>query len=227
VDRFPPVHRILAERIAKCRACPRLDAYLETQRHDQPSWWNRPVPGFGDRQARLLVLGLAPGRAGANRTGRPFTGPIGTVSPDRLEAYALHALGRGELPRANGHRPANGSANAQSGGTTAARPVSVTDATFPQEVLNSPLPVVVDFWAPWCAPCRAVAPARDRLAADYGGKVKIAKVNVDENQRYAAQYGVQSIPTLRFVRNGQVGERVGGAPAEPILRQRVRLFAGQ
>ena len=74
MDRFPPVHRILAERIAKCRACPRLDAYLETQRHDQPSWWNRPVPGFGDRQARLLVLGLAPGRAGANRTGRPFTG---------------------------------------------------------------------------------------------------------------------------------------------------------
>ncbi len=155
------------------------------------------------------------------KDGKPITEPVGDIHPDRLEAYALHALGQGELPRAN--RPANG----QASGAGPARPVTVTDATFQQEVLNSPIPVVVDFWAPWCAPCRAVAPVLERLAADYGGKVRIAKLNVDENQRYAAQYGVQSIPTLLFVRNGQIVDRVVGAPAEPVLRQRIQRFVEQ
>jgi thioredoxin 1 len=159
------------------------------------------------------------------KDGIPMTEAIGAVSPDRLDAYALHALGQGELPRTNGHRP-DGASSGPANGTGTTRPIPVTDTTFQQEVLNSPIPVVVDFWAPWCAPCRAVAPALERLAADYGGKVKIAKHNVDENPRTAGQYGIQSIPTLLFVRNGQIADRLVGALPEPALRQRIRLFAG-
>ncbi len=162
------------------------------------------------------------------KDGKPITEPVGAVDPDRLEAYAQHALGQGELPRTNGHRPDGASsASGTANGTGTTRPITVTDATFQQEVLNSPIPVVVDFWAPWCAPCRAVAPALERLAAEFGGQVKIAKVNVDENQRHAGQYGIQSIPTLLFVRNGQVVDRVVGALTEPVLRQRVQRFVGK
>ncbi len=87
--------------------------------------------------------------------------------------------------------------------------------------MRSPLPVVVDFWAPWCGPCRMVAPTLDKLAGEWNGKVKIAKVNVDENPRVAGQYGVQSIPTMMVVINGKIVERWAGALPEPALRSRL------
>ena len=91
--------------------------------------------------------------------------------------------------------------------------VHVTDATFDAEVRNSPVPVVVAFWAEWCGPCRMIGPALEELSAQYGDRVKIAKVNVDENPNSAAQLGVRGIPALFVFKDGQVvSNRAGAAP---------------
>ena len=103
-------------------------------------------------------------------------------------------------------------------------PIKVTDAEFEAQVLNNELPVVVDFWAPWCGPCRAVAPILDKLAEEFKGKVVIAKVNTDEDNQYAMQYGVQGIPTMIFVSGGKLVHRQVGALPEPILRDLFEQF---
>jgi thioredoxin 1 len=91
--------------------------------------------------------------------------------------------------------------------------VAVTDATFEAEVRQSPVPVVVDFWAEWCGPCKMIGPALEELSADYGDRVKIAKVNVDENPDAPARMGVRGIPALFVFKDGQVvSNRAGAAP---------------
>jgi thioredoxin 1 len=97
-------------------------------------------------------------------------------------------------------------------------PIQVTDSAFEREVLKSDIPVVVDFWAPWCGPCRMVAPILDKLAGEYSGKVVIAKVNTDENPKWAGEYGVQGIPTMIFFANGNLIHRQVGVLPEPMLR---------
>lgn len=87
----------------------------------------------------------------------------------------------------------------------------ISDADFPVEVMQSNLPVLVDFWAEWCGPCRMVGPILDQLAQDYQDKLKIVKVNVDENQQYAAQYGVRGIPTMLIFKNGHLVKTQVGA----------------
>ncbi|AOF54019.1 thioredoxin [Rodentibacter caecimuris] len=88
-----------------------------------------------------------------------------------------------------------------------------TDATFEADVLRSDVPVLVDFWAPWCGPCKMIAPVLDELAPEFAGKVKIVKINVDENQLVAGQFGVRSIPTLLLMKNGEVvATQVGALP---------------
>lgn len=103
-------------------------------------------------------------------------------------------------------------------------PVHVTDAAFEKVVLKSNLPVVVDFWAPWCGPCRMVAPILDKIAKDYAGKLLVAKVNTDENVQWAMQYGVQGIPTMLFISGGKVIHKQVGALPEPMLRKAVDQF---
>ena len=103
-------------------------------------------------------------------------------------------------------------------------PIHVTDAMFEKTVLQSSLPVIVDFWAPWCGPCKMVAPTLEKLAVEYGDKLVIAKVNTDENPEWAGRYGVQGIPTMLFVFNGKIAHRQVGALPEPILRSMVKEF---
>ncbi len=100
--------------------------------------------------------------------------------------------------------------------------VVVLDATFKSEVLDSETPVLVDFWATWCAPCRAIAPALDELATQYKGKLKIAKVDVDENQQVAQQFGVRSIPTLLMFKGGKVVEQLVGAAPKSKLEDSIK-----
>ncbi len=103
-------------------------------------------------------------------------------------------------------------------------PVHVTDAAFEQTVLKSELPVIVDFWAPWCGPCRMVAPILDKIAREQAGKLLVAKVNTDENPDWAMRYGVQGIPTMLFVSGGKVVHRQVGAMPEPMLREVLAQF---
>ena len=103
-------------------------------------------------------------------------------------------------------------------------PLHVTDAAFDKTVLQSELPVIVDFWAPWCGPCRMVAPILDKLAKEYAGKMVIAKVNTDENPQWAQKYNVQGSPTMLFVAGGKVVHQQVGALPEPMLRSVVDQF---
>lgn len=99
-----------------------------------------------------------------------------------------------------------------------AKPKAVTSAEFEEKVLNSDVPVVVDFWAPWCPPCRAIAPILEDLANEYDGKLSVAKVNVDDEGMLAAQYGIQAIPVLIIFKDGLEVDRVLGARPRGDLR---------
>jgi thioredoxin 1 len=101
---------------------------------------------------------------------------------------------------------------------------AVTDATFEQEVLQSGVPVLVDFWAPWCGPCRMVAPVVEEVASQYGDKVKVVKLDTDQNPAVASQYGIRSIPTLMIFKGGQKVDMVVGAVPKSTISSTLEKY---
>lgn len=98
---------------------------------------------------------------------------------------------------------------------------TLTDNNFEQEVLQSKIPVLVDFWAPWCGPCRTMCPVIEELAKEYDGKVKVGKINVEENSKTAAQYGIMSIPSLLIFKNGKPAKNIVGAQGKEVLKKEI------
>src|SRR5689334_21775773 len=102
--------------------------------------------------------------------------------------------------------------------------VSIDEANFDQEVVKSPQPVVVDFWAEWCGPCKMIAPVLDEIAREKAGSVKVAKVNVDENQSLSLKYNIRAIPALLFFKNGQLRDQVTGVASKKDLLNRIEAL---
>jgi thioredoxin 1 len=102
----------------------------------------------------------------------------------------------------------------------------VTDANFDQEVLKSEQPVLVDFWAAWCGPCKMIAPAVDKIAETYAGKLKVAKVNVDQNGATPSRYGIRGIPALLFFKSGKVADQIVGYVPQEAIEDKVKKVIG-
>jgi thioredoxin 1 len=151
------------------------------------------------------------------RDGRLVSRARGLPSVDALRPWVEHLLGRGPAPATR--RSARPEPAASSG-----QPVVLSDTTFDQLVLKSNVPVLVDFWAAWCGPCRMVGPVVERLAAEFAGRALVGKLDVDANQRTAGRFGVQSIPTLIFFKGGQEVDRVVGAQPEGVLCSRLQAL---
>jgi thioredoxin len=111
-------------------------------------------------------------------------------------------------------------AHPEKGGTASSKPVAMTDATFKEMIQNHPL-VVVDCWAPWCGPCRLVAPIIEELSRDYAGRIIFGKLNVDENREVSMQYNIMSIPTLLVFKNGKLVDTIIGAMPKQTLEQKI------
>jgi thioredoxin 1 len=103
----------------------------------------------------------------------------------------------------------------------------VSDGSFDSEVLNAPLPVLIDFWAPWCGPCKAIAPVVEELAKEYGGRLKVVKMNVDDNPQTPSRYGVRGIPNLMLFKGGQVREQIVGAVPKAQLVKAINQVVEQ
>jgi thioredoxin 1 len=104
--------------------------------------------------------------------------------------------------------------------------IEITDANFEEEVIRSDRPVLIDFWAPWCGPCKMVAPIVEEISHDYDGKLKVGKVNTDDNQQISAKYGIMSIPTLMIFKDGEVVERIIGAQPKDALTPKIDAVIG-
>lgn len=134
-------------------------------------------------------------------------------------AYAVDGKPR---PQQSAPRPTAQAGGTQTGNNT---PVVLTDANF-QQVVSGPGPVLVDFWAPWCGPCRMVAPSVEQLAREYAGRAVVGKLNVDENPATQRRFQIMSIPTLYIFKNGQVVDQIVGAQPLPVLQQRLARQVG-
>ncbi len=148
----------------------------------------------------------------------------GAVSVSTVRSHLEYLLDNGPMPPAAGGPHMLLSAAASAGASVlpnAARngePIAATDATFSTLVMQSPLPTLVDFWAPWCGPCRMVSPAVEELGREYAGRLRVAKVNTDENPEWAGRLGIMGIPTLIFFKRGREVDRVVGAASKAALR---------
>ncbi|MGQ9548498.1 MAG: thioredoxin [Roseiflexus sp.] len=173
------------------------------------------------------------------KNGVPVAQTTGAVSEESLRAWLTYLAEGGEQPplptgpsvpltRAVAHPTfdAHAAQGGESGRSVGIKPVTLSDSTFDQVVARSDQPVLVDFWAPWCGPCRAVAPAVERLAQEFAGRAVVAQLNVDDNPRTAQRFGISSIPTLYIFKRGRVVERLIGAQPYPVLRQALARHSG-
>jgi thioredoxin 1 len=183
------------------------------------------------------------------RDAQPMATSVGAAAEPEWAAWLSHLVGDGSRPpeprgpsmplQGAGGSPSRGRGSSTAPGTPqgggagpAARasgedqPVVLTDATFEGAIRSSKVPVLVDFWAPWCGPCKMIAPAVAKLAREFIGRAFVGKLNVDENPVTAGRYGVMSIPTLLIFRNGQVVDQIVGAQPEQALRQRLARQVG-
>ena len=135
-------------------------------------------------------------------------GATNRIPLDKIEAGLQAVCGRCKTPL-----PVSG------------KPITVTDGTFAAEVERSPLPVLLDLWAPWCGPCKMIAPVLDELAMEMAGRVKFGKLNVDENPGTASRFGVQSIPTLLVLKDGQEVDRIVGVQPKAEIARRLEQHA--
>jgi len=135
-------------------------------------------------------------------------GATNRIPLDKIEAGLQAVCGRCKTPL-----PVSG------------KPITVTDGTFAAEVERSPLPVLLDLWAPWCGPCKMIAPVLDELAMEMAGRVKFGKLNVDENPATASRFGVQSIPTLLVLKDGREIDRIVGVQPKGEIARRLELAA--
>ena len=155
------------------------------------------------------------------------------VNEKDIEAHIAYLLGRGPRPveKSKTSPDVQGFPKGSAAGSTSGQvgresdslgqPVNVSDADFDKIVMKSPIPVLVDFWAPWCGPCRMTEPILEKIARETGGKLRIAKLNVDQNPVTANRYNVRSIPTMMVVRSGKIIDQWVGALPEAMMRQRI------
>ncbi len=162
------------------------------------------------------------------RAGRERARIEGAVNIEAVRAHLEYLLERGPEPGPvsgpSGLLKKEPARDATGGGDSGV--IVVTDDTFETRVLQSPLPVLVDFWAPWCGPCRTVSPMVEEIAREYAGRLRVAKVNTDENSRWAGRLSIMGIPTLILFKRGREADRIVGAAPKSVLTQRVeRLLA--
>ena len=157
------------------------------------------------------------------------------IQGNDLVAHTEYLLGKGPKPvekqtgtsRAHYTSTTSSAPHGSSSATSSSgQPIVVNDHNFDQIVMHSSIPVIVDFWAPWCGPCRMTDPILEKIAGEAAGKLIVAKVNVDENPLIASRYGIQSIPTMMVVTNGHIADRWTGALPEPYIRQRLAHYLG-
>jgi thioredoxin 1 len=146
-----------------------------------------------------------------------------SVSGIELDQHIAYLLGKGPMPQKSQPQTYRQEPS-QPRTTQVAGPRTLTDANFDQTIAQASSPVLVDFWAPWCGPCRITEPIVERLSHEMNGKLVVGKVNVDENPGVSRRYGVQGIPTMIIFRNGQVADRWVGALPEPAIRNRIAAF---
>jgi thioredoxin 1 len=107
-----------------------------------------------------------------------------------------------------------------------ANAIEITDASFDKEVISSPIPVLVDFWAVWCGPCKLIAPVVEQIATEYSGKIKVGKVDLDQFKQAATKYGIRSIPTLMIFKEGRVVEQIIGTISKNLLMEKIETHLG-
>lgn len=169
---------------------------------------------FNVRQFPTLVA-VKDGRAAAHKD---------FVNAQDARAFTAYLLGQGPLPASNQSSPEAG--RQQAPASQSSGPIKVDSASFDEEVLHSKKAVLVDFWAAWCGPCRMMEPALEKLSREHGDRLKIVKLNVDENPDIAGRYNVYGIPTMIVIENGKEADRLVGALPEGALHNRLGRWIG-